>query len=358
MVSNVLVDSKYRTGLGVAFYDRESELDGLEKRLAAYRTLVVYGGRGVGKSELVRYYLARRRGGRVAVVDARERRVRELVPGKPSGERLLRGLMEALGVPTSLLDVVLEVSRAVAGVELVFVDEFHLLYRSLEEALAGLEAVAGYLAKRVEGLPRLLVTVSEGFMATVDAMARLQGYSTGFMLVEPLPLEAFTMLYREYSGRYGCRLGYKLVLGLAGTSPGYLPELCDIEEGEMLIEWVRVRQAQLSHAMYRASVELGVPVREALRAAVRLLEGARPGNPGEHLLGQLLVRENVAYPCMGLQRYQPQLPLYQVTMRIAAERGVMPDEVPPREVLAAAEAQAEVLAGRRCGSLVEARYWP
>ena len=96
---NIFVDAAYRTGLGTGFYDRVDELDEMASSLRGYRSVVVYGPRGVGKSELTRYYLARRHVGGAVVVDARERKALELVPGRVEPLRLLREPMGLLGAP-------------------------------------------------------------------------------------------------------------------------------------------------------------------------------------------------------------------------------------------------------------------
>jgi len=96
---------------------------------------------------------------------------------------------------------------------LVFIDEFHLLFREgFREALAELEALAGFLAKNSEEQLRLVVTVSEGFFATTSAMSRLGGYSTGYMMVEPMDMNSFRALYEEYRARHGCSIGFNLFM--------------------------------------------------------------------------------------------------------------------------------------------------
>ena len=91
---NVFVDHSYRAMLGTSFYDRLWELARLEELLQGVRTVVVYGPRNVGKSELVRYFVSKRLGsGRsarllhrvVVVVDAeaeKSRTVSRRHPGR------------------------------------------------------------------------------------------------------------------------------------------------------------------------------------------------------------------------------------------------------------------------------------
>ena len=87
-------DTEYRTALGVAFYDRGAELERLAELLRLRRTLVVYGPRNVGKSELARYFLLKRAArllGRVNVVAVDVRRLTARDMGL-----LVVGLEEAL----------------------------------------------------------------------------------------------------------------------------------------------------------------------------------------------------------------------------------------------------------------------
>lgn len=328
----LFVDREYRTLLGTGFYDRRRELDEVEKRLQSVRTLVVYGPRNVGKSELVRYLVARRLGRRAlarlarraVVIDARLRRAEPYLGGKRA-ELLgaLDGLLSSAGLPRGLVGLLEELASRLRPPLVVFIDEFHLLFRSsLEEALAELEAVAGLLAKRGEEETRLVVTVSEGFFATARAWHRLLGYSTGYMLVEPMEPEAFQALYEEYRGRHGCSIDFDMFVGLAGASPGYLVDLCPRDRG-LLGEWLHGELHRLDHALDMAAEAAGLDRREALRAAARLLGGEPARSPEERKLGEKLVEANIAYPCPGWPRlYLPQLPLYAAALEAAVEAGL------------------------------------
>ena len=72
----LLRDCSYVTGLNTCFYDRVSELGELERGFRWAHTIVLYGPRSSGKSELVRYYVSRRLGSDVVAVvfDARRKR--------------------------------------------------------------------------------------------------------------------------------------------------------------------------------------------------------------------------------------------------------------------------------------------
>ncbi|WP_244403912.1 ATP-binding protein [Pyrolobus fumarii] len=329
----VFVDAGYRTLLGTGFYDRREELERIAELLRAVRTLVIYGPRNVGKSELVRYFIARRLGRgaltgltrRVVIVDARQRRVERYF----GVERGLLGLLEEMlssvtGLPRGLVGLLEELVSRLRPPILVFIDEFHLLFRgSLGDALVELEAVAGFLAKRGEEQIRLVVTVSEGFFATLGALHRLLGYSVGYLLVEPMSVGAFKALYEEYRGKHGCSIGFDLLTRLAGTSPGYLVDLCP-RSGSLLEEWVLGELQRLSAALDLAAEAAGISREEAVRVATRLLRGEPAETPRERRLGEKLVEMNIAYPCQArLQRiYLPQLPLYKVALETAVNTGL------------------------------------
>ncbi len=181
---------EYRTRLGTRFYDRFWELEELHHLLEKKRTLIVYGPRNIGKSELIRYYLevyAPQRLGRIYAVrvDARERRVeRCLGGGEPRGiTTLSRAILEALRMPPSLVELVERVigavRRSAAEKIILHIDEFHLFYGDRREALRELESLAGYAAKKGEDKLRLVITVSEGFVASGSARRRLLGYARG-----------------------------------------------------------------------------------------------------------------------------------------------------------------------------------
>ncbi|MCE4610669.1 MAG: ATP-binding protein [Desulfurococcales archaeon] len=111
--AGIYVDQGYKTALGTAFYDRVPELGRLEALIGGVRTVVVYGPRGVGKSELARYLAVRRLRVRSLLVDSRRRRLEDLL-GFSSGERRLlesiEGLLSsALGLPRGLVGLVEEV---------------------------------------------------------------------------------------------------------------------------------------------------------------------------------------------------------------------------------------------------------
>jgi hypothetical protein len=159
--------------------------------------------------------------------------------------------------------------------------------------------------------------------ASSVSVARLHGYSTGFMLVEHMEPAAFTELYGEYKARRGCMLSLREFEGIAGRLPGYLQELCHLDGGE-LRRWVAVEVDKLLHALDEASHSLGMAVADAAKRALRLLSGSPPRDPLDRRLGEALVRLNIAYPCLDRapRTYLPQLPLYFKALRLYAEEGV------------------------------------
>ncbi|BES82206.1 hypothetical protein [Pyrodictium abyssi] len=112
--------------------------------------------------------------------------------------------------------------------------------------------------------------MGEGFFATARAWHRLPGYSTGYMLVEPMEPGAFQALYEEYRGRHGCSVDLDTFIRLVGASPGYLVDLCP-RDRELLGEWLRGELHRLDHALDLAAEAAGLDRREAIRAAARLL---------------------------------------------------------------------------------------
>ncbi len=352
---SIYVDEGYRTALGTGFYDRLEELDRLAELLGAVRTLVVYGPRNVGKSELVRYFVARRLGGvvglprRVVVIDARRRRVeKHLGVGRDVASYVEELVASAAGLPRGLVGLLEELVSRLMRPAIILIDEFHLLLRDRLEALAELEALAGFLAKRGEERTRLVVTVSEGFFATLDAVHRLLGYSAGYLLVEPMDQVSFAALYEEYRARHSCSVDLDLFTRLAGTSPGYLVDLCP-RRGRLLEDWVQAELERLTAAIEEAAEAVGAGPAEAARRAARLLRGEPPASPLERRLGEKLVEVNVAYPCrVGARRvYLPQLPLY----RVALEAGIVPGGAvePGRALRLIAEYEGPAL--RRCAEL-------
>ena len=101
-MGRVYVDGEYRARLGVRFYDRVEELEALRERVESLPTVLVYGPRGAGKSELVRYFVLRRLGGLpggVAILDGVERRVEGLLGLPRSVREVLEALLDSIGVP-------------------------------------------------------------------------------------------------------------------------------------------------------------------------------------------------------------------------------------------------------------------
>ncbi len=201
----------------------------LEQLMRRVGTLVVYGPRGVGKSELVRYVL--RRGGFPAVrVDARREAAGEIVEvmglrGRDAGRaarRTVKGLLRLLPCERAagLVALAEEAWRllraALRGERLViFVDEFHLLPGlggRPDAAMRELEAAAGLIAKNVDLGVTLVVSVSEGFATRRGAAARLLGYNASWLLVEHLDEVHLRGLHGEYAERHGCALSVDAVL--------------------------------------------------------------------------------------------------------------------------------------------------
>ncbi len=353
------VDEKYRTSLGVSFYNRTREYRLLRELLDVYRTVVVYGPRGVGKSELVRYLVTRENLPAV-VVDARAERVKPLAP--PSLAEVARHaasiLANLLGQEaTTLAKLLLALSEhrslqhLVRGRSLVVViDEFHQLpgHQNAQEALRSLEAYAALLAKNADetrAVRNLVVTVSEGFIATIDATARLDGYSATLMPVEHMDQEHFTLLHREYSEKKGCKLGPHEILALVGGAPGYLPELCRMTREHLVKHKIPAWLYRLEEALRQAQTRTGMNRRQLLDALYSLFTQAiQPlRHPHLHSLGEALTRSNIVYPCYTPRgvHYRPQLPVYRVAIELAyhEDKESLLD-LPPERILEEALDQA------------------
>ena len=344
----VYADKSYETMLGTAFYDRLGEIGELEALLAKRRLVIVYGPRNVGKSELARYYFSRR-GRSAVIVDARrlrvesvEERARTITPLGKVPERILDIVRKVVASYPRLriLDIVIDVALVLGSMAkgstglVLLIDEFHELPGYIrgarEEALGDLESLAALLSKNNYGI-RVVATVSEGFVSTVDAIQRLEGYSTGWLLVEHLDWPHFSMLYGEYSERHGCTLAGLEVYSLVGGTPGSIPDLCQLSREELVDLkirrlWASIVEGALSRARGRlwaegARMEPG----ELISAALRVLrEPVRPlEDPILYMLGEALVEYNVAYARLGGDgiRFLHQYPVYQVLLEVAAEEG-------------------------------------
>lgn len=350
----LLRDCSYVTGLNTCFYDRVSELGELERGFRWAHTIVLYGPRSSGKSELVRYYVSRRLSSDVIAVvfDARRKR----------GTRFFESLgVEVVHLDESValraLDAILKILEGlrvhmpldlralthgarelykvllgvVGGLSEVYVvvDEAHLL-EERGAFIRDLEAVAGALAKYRElSNIRLLVTSSEGFISTTDVYSRLRGYSEKFIAVEELDEEHFKMLYEEYcSKRGGCITPLNMVEAIAGRLPGYIVEVESKARNGELEAFIRVELGNLLEAMVKASSAEGVGLEQLARKLIMAFEGSiRYYEVGLKAI-EVLIEENVIYK-RGLM-VKPQLALYARALKLAVERGVTLDSLAER----------------------------
>ena len=347
----MLRDCSYVTGLNTCFYDRVSELGELERGFRWAHTIVLYGPRSSGKSELVRYYVSRRLGSDVIAVvfDARRKRGTRFfeslgvevvhldesvaLRALDSIPRILEGLRVHMPLDLralthgarELYKVLLGVVGGLSEVYVV-VDEAHLL-EERGAFIRDLEAVAGALAKYRElSNIRLLVTSSEGFISTSDVYSRLRGYSEKFIAVEELDEEHFKMLYEEYcSKRGGCITPLNMVEAIAGRLPGYIVEVESKARNGELEAFIRVELGNLLEAMVKASSAEGVGLEQLARKLIMAFEGSiRYYEVGLKAI-EVLIEENVIYK-RGLM-VKPQLALYARALKLAVERGVTLDSL-------------------------------
>ena len=349
-MEGIYVDYSYRTLLGTGFYNRLAEQELLEMLTGSRRLLVVYGPRNVGKSELIRYFLRKKYRGVAVAVDARRLRAKSLEERVGSvgvlgrvGRELAGEIMDAvsrLPLPhAGVIDLVVRIGMPVGetitrlGPLLVFIDEFHELpgYRGdgPDEALGDLRSLAGILSKTGTRV-RVLVAVSEGFAATTRARSMLEGYSTGWLLVEHLDRGHFEALYREYTKSNPCHAEPLELYSLVGGAPGLLPDLCPLSRGELeerIALWIEHVERALSYA--RSLLEsrgISQEPRDLVRNTLRIIEEPLRPLPDHHLVlrADILVERNIVYPKRvphGI-RYTPHYPVYRVILREAVEEGV------------------------------------
>ncbi len=362
----IFVDKGYVTGLGTPFFDRRAEAQLLGKTISERNITVVYGPRNVGKSELVRYWGWRLAGARLLVFPGDLIRTREVVEGLGEslaawGERvrdalvtLVRERAGELGL-LDLVYLVVDALRGFLGETVVFIDEFHLLPRYVGhprgkgygEALADLEALAHRLAKGSGEHPKVVLTVSEGFIAKVETIARVHGYNVGFFLVEHMDERHFRALHEHYAAEKGCAVEYGVIYGLVGGAPGYLPELCRgweaveslINVSKNLLEDSLVRLRENLTLDHRGASATGIGRREVMDMVLRVVSGVKLLPLEEPLLykiGQMLTDFNIVYPKYNGDNieYRPQLPLYRHLLEIViGEKASSILEIKPSEVM-------------------------
>ncbi len=352
--SSNLVDDEYRTRLGTRFYNREYELDRLNETVERYRVTVVYGPRNVGKSELVRYWAWKENiRDRLVMVEGDVLSSENILDGiswhilsvDEKARRILEEGLKAVAGRLGIYDIYKVVSRIPSLIGypgdplVIFIDEFHLLPRyhsaprasRYEVALTDLEALAHYLSKKVDVRVRVVLTVSEGFVATNEAMLRLHGYSSGFLLIDHLDEKHFKSLFEEYTSKNPCPHDYVIVKGVIGGAPGYLLELCASEKD--LESFIGRSKSLLEEGLsgvrnvLRDNLGWDPSPHELIENAYKLVCGKqiRPvEEPRLHLVGQLMTTHNLVYPVyeddFSAIKYKPQIPVYRWILDVAVEK--------------------------------------
>jgi hypothetical protein len=329
---SLFIDSSYHTMLGVPFHDRIVELEDLKWAVEKWRTILVYGPRNVGKSELVRYF-ARKQGFSTIMIDAREKAVRSLGLNGPSVKEVLEELARLLAKSSSLVKIIEAIakttSRLACSQLLTVIDEFHLLFSSPSDATSALEAVAGWLAKRGVEKNVLIVVSSEGFMTKPAIASRLRGYATWRMLVEALDDNHMRHLYQAYSRIASCRLDAETFIQVFGGAPGYLVEACKLERDELLEHYLpTLLYETLDQAIAVAARRTGLRRRHILGIIAQLLtvettlQQLAEREPAAYEVAEALIDNNIAYLCSipGHGDYLlPQLPVCTAAAKEAAE---------------------------------------
>ena len=315
-------DCGWMTRLGTCFYNRKAEAERLARLSQRFPTVLLAGPRNVGKSELATYTLVRVMKVNPLIIDARRGVAKSLVGDrlepleKRVAQAILRVLAEKAGL-APLIDAIRSAYEHIRFDRYVLVDEVHLVAR---DAVRELEAVAKMLRFYPEYRGwRLIVTTSEGVLLSARIADRLDGYGARVVIVEPLGEEDARALYEEYSRAHGCSVGFGKYWRLVGGLPGYLPDICEMDEVE-LSRWIEERRASLVAAVVEAARRAGIQVREACLAAYRLLvEGQPITRPYDTVVADTLVERNIAYPRLLILR--PQLNIYRELLAEWASRG-------------------------------------
>jgi len=341
----VFVDKSWRTSLGVAFYDRDSEIEEILKSIDYGRgTTLVLGPRNVGKSELIKYVVSKFLPNDVSavIIDFRMLRASEVMDSitlkaEDVVKEFFKLLTSSLKVPDvsnfvlKLFKELPKLLRRLRSKYLVLVlDEYHLMSDSLCHALTVLESLAKVVTfyEGYEKL-RLVVSDSEGWFTTQDALRKLLGYSVITTYVEPLPYEVMKELYTEFSRRFNTVLPFKTIFKLIGGCPGYVVEVYrftrqyGINKGLDL--WISSYLSNLSTALSNTRRQLGLNEMETIKHAYRLLSGKVKddeiySNPKNLEMIKILTEYNIAYVKYG-KEVKPQLPIYVTALEMALDVG-------------------------------------
>ena len=340
----MIIDKSWRTGLGIAFYDRDSEINELIRSISYGKgTTLILGPRNVGKSELVRYVTAKYLPSDVSIVVID---FRKLVAGEVLGSITFRvedavkdavtALASIAGAP-GIADLVLRFVRELARLArdatsryvILVLDEFHFISDSVHHALSVLESLAKMATfyREFERL-KLVVSDSEGLFTHHKALRRLLGYSVITMYVEPLPYGVMRELYREYVGKHGTPLPFEVVFKLIGGCPGYLAEIdayvkqYGVDKGLDL--WINTCLSNLNASLASAGMSLGLKGEEVIKHAYNLVSGFKGeeflSSPETLELAGILAEGNIVYVKHG-REVKSQLPIYRLALEVALKTG-------------------------------------
>ncbi|MGB9730272.1 MAG: ATP-binding protein [Thermoprotei archaeon] len=339
----VFIDRNYRTGINVSFYDRVREVKKLEEYLDRYSTVIIYGPKGVGKSEIVRYFLKTKNYPSV-IIDAREENVKTLVEEPLKLSDVVNKIASMLGESSWIIKlhyVVYEIIdyfiNRIAGENFMIVfDEFHLLSRDKNEAVKDLISMAGFLAKNHKYKNfKVIVTASEGFITSYEVFSKIIGYNTTYMVIEEIDDEHFDALFEEYKQNNSINQRLGVIKNVVGKNPGLIREIDDEEKLKNFIEHEKIK---LTKALIRTYSEVfkvdyndvflkwkNIEMKDKMINLVLEFIGKKINpllHPQFDLIGEKLCDHNILYPVFEKDRiiYKPQIPLYLEILKIIGEK--------------------------------------
>ena len=312
----------YKTRFGICFYDREREVDCLERVVGRGDFVVVWGPKNIGKSELLKYfsYIVSGRGWVVYYIDAREYIARKTIEVYPSRDFLgefLDMVRDIVGVPSYLLELFEKgirfgLEKKASGILWVF-DEPHYL----SNVKPFLESIVKNTIYTSYGKPvSAIISVSDGWFITSDAMHSLLDYGVKHLFVDELDIESFKILYRDIVSITGINTGLDvetIYREYTGGNPGYL---IDLLKHSSTNEWVNNARYSLINKVVRIERGSGFPREQVLRYIASLPKtiNIQHISVDEYSLVEKLLENNIVYYDIACIEtiVKPVLPVYKL----------------------------------------------